>query len=162
MTSEENKNNTNSQQPEVSNKDIITGCGCLIGILLVIGALVGSCCSNMNKDIPDNSSTTAASNPPINKNLITKESFNGEWPFKADSVELYCVDLGGYLTGVKVVIEGSTYAVTRNLEERHTFLPYNEWKDAKMEGLLCNGVYIEKQCKVSLADTVNFANTLCD
>lgn len=132
--------------------------GCAIMLILVgFGFYI-----NHIEETEKNSVPSSSNNSPVNKHFITKEKFNGEWAFKADSVELYCVNLNENTTGAKVVINGNTYAITRNLESHYDFLPYSEWADAKMEGLLCEGVYMDKQCKVYLTDTVNFADTLCD
>ena len=132
--------------------------GCAIMLILVGCGLY----INHTEDTEQNSTLHNSNNSPINKDYITKTTFNGEWAFKADSVELYCEKINDNLTGAKVKINGNTYAITRNLEHKYTFLPYTEWADAKMEGLLCEGVYMDKQCKVYLTDTVNFTDTLCD
>ena len=91
--------------------------------------------------------------------IIDKDTFNGQWAFNADSVEVYCANLGD-MYGYKVKINGQEYSIA-NVKEL-PYLPNNLWKDVPMENNLClNGAYSDGDCKVYLDDTIEYAKTLC-
>lgn len=104
---------------------------------------------------------------PVDKHSIKKETFSGQWAFNVDEVEVrhVWVSKESKLDGAKVVIDGKTYALTRNLTDLE-FLPYKYWKDGEKKyiegyGEVCKDVLVEdKICKVSLLDTINYIDTL--
>lgn len=129
----------------------------IILILYILVPVIG-----MNNEEQETSSAVQ-----VNNNIIKRETFDGHWAFNVDKVEVrhVWVSKESKLDGAEVIIDGRTYALTRNLTNIE-FLPYKYWKDGESKyiqgyGNICKDILVDTNvCKVSLLDTITYIDKL--
>ncbi len=164
--SESESNETNSENQEQEGS---LGCGCLI-IILVLALVIfafNSCIrqAKEHNNLSSKTDPTTQEVPKNEPNMISAQDFKGKWALTVPKTYIECVRIGqGSLTGATVNIEGVEYAITRNVTNKD-FLPNKYWKDAPFEKIdqynVCSDVPIGNECKTSLSDMVEYADTLC-
>lgn len=149
-----NGDTLHSENLTITTKKIIKVTAILYFLILFFTANI----SGGNREI-ENKTTQSQ-----NKNLINKSDFTGQWAFTVDTVELRHININNELDGIEVIIDGKTYAITRNIEN-HEFLPDKYWENAEWETVgkykVCNDIMLNNNtCKKSLSDIIKYAEKL--
>lgn len=147
--------------------------GYVIFFTLIFGVIMmfRSCIQFINEPLPEQPQNKQAiesgHDAYVKRHVITKDTFDGQWAFTVDKVQVHNVNSDiPDVTGAKVIIDGKAYALTRNISNLE-FLPDKFWKNGKTHiyeptgEKVCNDILIDANtCKVSLADTINYIDKL--